>query len=223
MINKTVSSEAAAVINRMMDALTSGLAAVGLPGASARSAIGDLKANASTLIAQGTIGTAIADCFTEAIRGGATIDNLDGVRMAMLAEDPAYLLSEVMKLTGIILSFSFQCQIISTTTFTSRNDVDTLMVRMTDIIDTLHLEVADLVDGVEYQLFIALAAALIQHLAATELTLPRIVKYKMPVNFPALNLANRLYADATRSDELIRENQVVHPAFFPLEVMALSA
>jgi prophage DNA circulation protein len=52
--------------------------------------------------------------------------------------------------------------------------------------------------------------------------LPRIVNYQMPINYPALALANRIYADGSRSDELIAENETVHPAFMQRDVIALS-
>jgi prophage DNA circulation protein len=40
---------------------------------------------------------------------------------------------------------------------------------------------------------------------------------------PTLVMAYRLYADASRGDELRAENKVVHPAFSPAAGLALSA
>ena len=70
---------------------------------------------------------------------------------------------------------------------------------------------------------VQLSALLIQHLSATERQLPRIVKYHMPINYPALALSNRIYGDGSRSDELVAENETVHPAFMQRDIIALSA
>jgi prophage DNA circulation protein len=44
----------------------------------------------------------------------------------------------------------------------------------------------------------------------------------MAINYPALALSNRIYADGSRSEELIAENQTVHPAFMQRDIIALS-
>ena len=54
-------------------------------------------------------------------------------------------------------------------------------------------------------------------------SLPRMVSYTVGAVMPALTLANRIYADAGRADELAAENKIIHPAFCPREGRALSA
>lgn len=49
----------------------------------------------------------------------------------------------------------------------------------------------------------------------------RLSDYKLPSVLPSLNIANRLYQDATRSDELIMEIRPRHPAFMPPRFKAL--
>ena len=46
--------------------------------------------------------------------------------------------------------------------------------------------------------------------------LPRIINYSHMAPIPSLRMAQNAYADPTRSQELIDENHVVHPAFMPL-------
>ncbi|MCK8543991.1 hypothetical protein LNQ35_16945, partial [Yersinia ruckeri] len=42
-------------------------------------------------------------------------------------------------------------------------------------------------------------------------------------SLPALNIANRLYQDASRSDGLVSMANPVHPAFMPTRFKALSS
>ncbi|MEM8119324.1 hypothetical protein Q4R94_17730, partial [Morganella morganii] len=49
----------------------------------------------------------------------------------------------------------------------------------------------------------------------------RLSSYALPSVLPSLNVANRLYQDATRSDELVMETQPRHPAFMPVRFKAL--
>ncbi len=49
----------------------------------------------------------------------------------------------------------------------------------------------------------------------------RLSSYVLPSVLPSLNVANRLYQDATRSDELVMEIQPRHPAFVPVRFKAL--
>jgi prophage DNA circulation protein len=53
--------------------------------------------------------------------------------------------------------------------------------------------------------------------------LPRLLPYQFARVMPTLVLAQRLYADASRADEIRAENHVVHPLFCPLTGFALSA
>ncbi|UFT92822.1 DNA circularization protein [Pectobacterium carotovorum] len=52
-------------------------------------------------------------------------------------------------------------------------------------------------------------------------TLASVMHVTVPKTLPSLTLANRLYQDATRSDELIQETNPRHPAFMPTTFTAL--
>jgi len=60
---------------------------------------------------------------------------------------------------------------------------------------------------------IGLHAAIIAHLTATARPLPQLLYFRFGNIIPTLVVAQKLYADAGRADELRRENKVVHPAF----------
>ncbi|MCW5666471.1 MAG: DNA circularization N-terminal domain-containing protein [Piscinibacter sp.] len=84
------------------------------------------------------------------------------------------------------------------------------------------LEAADALvdDGVSDELFAALAAlraALVRDVAARGGDLARLASYTPRATVPALVLAYRLYADASRGDEIVARNRIAHPGFVPGE------
>jgi prophage DNA circulation protein len=70
---------------------------------------------------------------------------------------------------------------------------------------------------------ITLHGAVANDLSTRALPLPAIVTYTFPQRMPALWIAQRLYQDATRTGDLIAENNPVHPLFMPETGRALSA
>lgn len=222
MIKKPEMTEAVAIIERMAMKLISGLPSTGATGAAVRTAVGDVVANSEDMIKQGTVGVELWDCFEKARLAGLSMMNMELVRSSVEAEAPIYNLGMAVKLSGIVFAFAEECQIIANFTFVSRLDVQSVMMQMLPIIDDTKIDVAELLDGMSYQRVVSLAAALVQHLAATEQELPEIVNYAFGTSLPSLYVANYLYADAGRSDELINENQTFHPAFMQRELIALS-
>jgi prophage DNA circulation protein len=188
-----------------------------------RVAVGKYLVNFYDIVSNKIAGTELLKCFELARLAGATLNSMNKVRVVVLAEVPTYNMGEAIINAAIIFSFVEQSKMISTMEFKSRVEVDTLMDAMSAIIEEIKLTRADSFVSSDYQSFIFLAAVLIQHMSATERMLPRIVKYNMPVHFPALTLANRIYGDGSRSEELIAENKAVHPAFMQRDIIALSS
>ena len=73
-----------------------------------------------------------------------------------------------------------------------------------------------------YQALIALDAKVVADLTTRAAALPRLVTYSLRPQLTSHALANLLYGDAGRSDELRAENKVRHPAFMPPTGTALS-
>jgi hypothetical protein len=214
--------EALGILGRMLDSLLTGLSAKGEDGSTLRIAVGDLRMDAGDLVDQRTIGDELLRCFDLARTTGAKMADFDRVREAMMAEAPTYDFGIAVKLSGIVFSFMEQCQVIAATTFVSRFDVEDMMVKMIAITEEIKLEIADLLDGIDYTYLVAISAALVQHLAATERQLPRIVVANMPDSMPSLFLANYFYTDASRSDEIAIENRTVNPVFCQRTIRVLS-
>jgi prophage DNA circulation protein len=105
---------------------------------------------------------------------------------------------------------------------TSRNAVDRYLDRMNAAFDQAETVAADSLDQASYRSIIALHAAVTFDLTTRARPLPQIVVYDFALSKPALWIAQRLYADATRCGELVDENAPVHPAFVQMPVRALS-
>jgi hypothetical protein len=220
---KAENREALAISIRLIDALMSfSISSEGSIGATFRLAIDNYLSNFNQLSSKINFGTDLYACFEQARIAGATLNSMDNVRVAMFAETPQFELGFAIVNAAIIFSFVEQSQIISKTEYLSRADVNVVIERMNAVIEDVKLNKADYFLVSDYQNFIALAALLIQHLAITELQLPRIVQYHLPINYTALALANFIYGDGSRSDELIAENRTIHPAFMQRNVVALS-
>ena len=154
-------------------------------------------------------------------QAGASLTLMDSVREAAEAEAPVYSVGIAIVNAAIIFTLVEQSQIISEMTFASRGEVDALMDAMSIIIDEIKLRGSESFSVNDYRNVVSLSALLIYHLSATERQLPRVVAYQMPDNLPALTLSNFIYGDATHSDELVAENDTVHPAFMQRAIVAL--
>lgn len=83
-------------------------------------------------------------------------------------------------------------------------------------------QAADQGEDASFAALRALQAAVKRDLTARGANLARIKTVVMNEALPALTLAQRLYRDAQRADELVRRAHPVHPAFMPLRFQALA-
>jgi prophage DNA circulation protein len=220
MISRSEYAEARAICLRLTAVLIA-FPLVGLAGANLRTAVGKLLANFYELAEGGTVGTQLLLCFDLAREAGANLTLMDSVREAAEAEAPVYSVGVAVVNAAIIFTLVEQSQIIAGMTFASRGEVDALMDAMSIIIDEIKLRGSESFSVADYRNVVSLSALLIYHLSATERQLPRLVAYQLPDNLPALTLSNFIYGDATHSDELVAENDTVHPAFMQRAIVAL--
>ncbi|WP_448149026.1 hypothetical protein [Labrys miyagiensis] len=181
-----------------------------------------LSADARTLLQQAAVGSPMLACFTAATAAGATADNFNRFRSQMAAETPSFPASITVRQMILRMCLAEESRAVSNTVFTSRDQVETTMVRMIGTFGEVQDHAADNKDANVYQEFVALQAAVARDLSVRGRPLPKMVSFAFRKRPNALWLANRLYGDAARADELIGENSPVHPAFMPETGRALS-
>jgi prophage DNA circulation protein len=214
--------EAQGIINRLMTNLATTIPQTGDAGSAARTAIGDLVANAAVLLSSDAIGAPLDNCFDLCRQAGANVYQFEEVRRMTEPEAPITLGGVLVKNSALALCLAQECAVIAAMTFTSRSQVDQLKQAAIEPFDLLEENAADTMDQATFQELVTLQAALVNHLVTTARPLPRMVNYQFGAVLPSLVIAYRLYADASRADELIDENKIVHPAFCPPRGRALS-
>lgn len=105
----------------------------------------------------------------------------------------------------------------------SYDDAMNVLDQVTSLIDDEITTAGDEGDDASYQAFKALRVRTVADLRARGGDLAALKVVSFPASLPALFLAERLYGDATRADELIREADPMHPLFMPTSFQALAA
>ena len=215
--------EALGILDAMLTLLLGTLSGqVGRQGAALRYAIGDLQTAAPSLLQAGTLGLPLLNCFQLATYAGATLAGMERVRVAMAAATPTGLAGIAVANAGIRFALGREARILAATTFTSSQDVFAAIVATNAAFEAAEDFAADNRDPASYQALIAMHAAVTRDLTTRAISLPNLVTYTMARILTSHALANRLYGDASRCDELRAENKVIHPAFMPLRGTALS-
>lgn len=218
------SAEAFAILSRLLVNILGTIPFTeGRQGSDLRRVVGDLQANGEGSIVAGTVGPALLACFDDARLAGADFAHMSRVRELLLQETPVLLPAVLLTQAAVVMALVQESKIIAAMTFVSREDVEALIARMNDEFAQAEEQAADALDQDTYQALVGLHASVTQHLVATARPLPRIVTYNFPRRAPTLVIAQRLYADAGRADEILAENHIVHPGFAPQTGRVLSA
>jgi prophage DNA circulation protein len=222
-MQKRDAQEAAPIMQRSIAALLAAVPTSGRTGADFRTACGSLIANAESLIQSDQAGPPLQACFDLARIAGATQAQLATVRSQTITEAPVSVGATMITGSIIEMCLATEGRVIADMTFVSRQDADALRLQLNTVFAGMEEYLADAMDQMSYRAVVQLHAAIIYYLVQTARPLPRMVTFAFAQSMPTLVLAQRLYADATRADELLAENKVVHPAFAPPTGMALSA
>jgi hypothetical protein len=196
----------------------------GTAGARTRYLCGALATNGATELGGGgpQFWIDLGACFEAAFASSATFDTMDVVRSAAEALTPKGLPAIAVKNFAVRMALAEQARILAAMTFTSRQDIDRYFDRINASFDAAELVAADNLDNVAYMALITIHAAVSNDLANRSRPLPRMAVFTFPTSLPALNIAQRIYSDPSRSDELVAENKVIHPLFMPPVIDALS-
>ncbi|EMY3520994.1 DNA circularization protein [Yersinia ruckeri] len=105
----------------------------------------------------------------------------------------------------------------------SYDEASALLARVCDVVDHAALAAADRGHDDEYRSLNDMRQSIVTLLQQAGANLSRLEIQRFNRSLPALNIANRLYQDASRSDGLVSMANPVHPAFMPTRFKALSS
>ena len=215
-------AEIRGILKRTTDNLIGFNGMVGRPGAELRLVVGDLNVRAASYLIDGTFADRLLSAFTLATGAGITLEWMDRVIAQLVAETPTELTANSVVQNSLIFALAQEGRIIRATEYKSREDVDATMKRMKEWFDIIKDMIADTMSGPAYQAFLDLAAGITRYLTDVARPLPRMLRYQL-APMPALAASQFIYGDGSRYEELVAENKVVHPAFMPRVLQALSA
>ncbi|MGY3130118.1 prophage DNA circulation protein [Bradyrhizobium sp. USDA 4501] len=216
-------AEAEPIVRRMCPVIVRtvpGLAVAA--GPQFRQTVGDMSTHAADYILDGTLTHRVVISLTLARMCGATMSSLGAVRQAAMLEDPQGLIAVATKFMFASVSLAQESIASTTQTFASRDDAAQAKNVMMAAFEAVEEAVPDALDQACYMALVAMHGRLARQFYEMELLLPRVISYHYPVTYPALRMSQLVYGDATHSDELWRENKVVHPAFMPRDGIMLS-
>lgn len=104
----------------------------------------------------------------------------------------------------------------------SYDDAMVLLAAVSDTLDRAMLNAGDNGEDGLYEALMVLRSQTVSLLQARGASLAPMVQQRFGASLPVLYLANRLYQDAGRSDDLTDMANPVHPAFMPRTFKALS-
>lgn len=115
------------------------------------------------------------------------------------------------------------CRAVSNYVPSSFQDAMTLRSRIASLLDAEILAAADAGQSATWQAFRTLRQQVTAYLTTEGGDLPAVVQETLPAPLPALVVAYRLYADATRADDLIARVDPPDPNFMPISFEALNS
>jgi prophage DNA circulation protein len=215
-------AEAAPIVNETLKSLLVWVTTRGREGADLRTAVNGVRVNILELLRNNTLGPPLANCFQLAQTTGATLANIESVRITA-AEQIATLPGSILIRDSLIqLCFVTQARILAVTEFVSREDVERVRATFNVNFAAMEEKLADDMDAMTYRAVVELHAAVSFFLVETARPLPRMLRFRFNLPLPSLVIAQKLYHDASRADELRLENKIVHPGFCQRSGRALS-
>ncbi|OOG61452.1 hypothetical protein B0E46_15865 [Rhodanobacter sp. B04] len=105
----------------------------------------------------------------------------------------------------------------------SYDDALALRSKVTSLIDGEILIAGDNGDDASYGALRALRQVVVAAVTANGANLASLTTFAFKSTQPALTLANRIYQDASRSDQLVEQAVPIHPAFMPMSFQGLTS
>jgi hypothetical protein len=182
-----------------------------------------LRNNATEAIRGTTLGTQLQQIYQTADQAGATFPGVEMTRQFLMSHAGSLsLMTQLVMRAALVMTLGLECNIIGRLKFKTHDDVQQLILQVRDAFESAKAIGIDELDVLVYQTVNAMGGAIINLLARNQLKLPRFVSWHSKSPMPSLYLANRIYGDASRADEISDENDVIHPAFMPINLRVLS-
>jgi len=216
--------EATAVLTGLLDRLQSSIPPGVTPEKNtARRLIYELRSTAEAAIRGETLGDQLSAIIVACDAAGSTFPGVEAARQFLMDQvtSNSTMVQAVFR-SALLMVLGLESTIVTRATYETRDDVQQMILHMRDAFEAAKAIGIDEVDVLVYQSLNALGGAVVNNLATASLQLPRFVSYTLKYPMPSLYIANRIYWDASRSDEIERENKVVHPAFCPITLRVLS-
>lgn len=191
--------------------------------AEVRRVCGAASAVAEASIRAAFLSVPMRACFDAAYLAGASAEAFARVRALPVVTGAQGEIASILAVLVTRLSLAGECKAIADATLTTGAQADAITERLRVAFDAATDLALDMGDGEAFKALAALQSAVVRDLAERGRRLPRQVAYSTGRRLPSAILAQRLYSDAARAEELVRENGAIHPLFMPSTGRALSA
>ena len=106
---------------------------------------------------------------------------------------------------------------------TSYNDAAALRLSLTAALDAEITAAGDAGEDATYTALKTLRSAIVRDLTVRGASLPSVVTVALRQSLPALAIAQMLYRDGSRADEIAAASGAIHPAFCPISFQTLTS
>jgi prophage DNA circulation protein len=219
---KADATEAARICDIVLKELIAQGSISGPDASAVRTAVSLFRINAQSILMADAAGAYLENIYRLAQSNGITLPEMDYVRGVAAAQSAISVGAVLIRDALVLYALATEGMIIAGMTFTSRDDVEAVRLMINASFAPMEETIADAMDQVGYQTIIACHAAINHHLTQTAMPLPRMLNFAFAAPLSTLVAAYRLYADASRADELRDGNSVVHPLFMLPSGRALS-
>lgn len=191
--------------------------------ATLRRLTGAVAADAEYLLGAPELAPRLLACFQAAMDAGATFQGLRLFReqVVLILTDGIY--ARIVQQAASRFAVIQMARALAATDFRSLDAAQVAKAQINAVFAVAEEGAADALDTATYRALVTLHAAVARDLTTRARPLPRIVAYETAGPLPALVLAQRLYGDASRADDLVAENAARAPLFMPPSGRALSA
>lgn len=159
---------------------------------------------------------------------GGVNDRLRSLEALAQAQDEGYQQSSADRAVAdsinaliLVLCSAAMAAAATESTPSSQDDAVDITDRVSRQLDVALLRAGDRGDDDIYHALLQLRESFISTMSVSSQGLADLIDYQTPSPLPALTLANRLYQDAGRADELINSSSTPHPAFMPTSMRVL--